>query len=56
MPKFNKFLSLFPGFMFEFGCKVGKQAKNIRKFKELKVKIDLKTENCCRLKIFEICD
>ena len=34
-----------PGFMFEFVCEVGKQAENIRKFKEFEVKIALKTEN-----------
>ena len=28
-----------PGFMFEFVCEVGKQAKNIRKFKEMEMKI-----------------
>ena len=29
------------GFMFEFMCDEGKQANNIRKFKELEVKIAL---------------
>ena len=34
-----------PGFMFEFVCEVGKQAKNIIKIKVMEVKIALKSQN-----------
>ncbi len=40
-----------PAFRFEFVCEVGKQANNIRKIKEMEVKIALKSQKA-RLKLW----
>ena len=46
--------------MFEFVCEVGNQAKNIRKFKEMEMKIAFEKSKLWlklwQTKIYEICD